>query len=69
VLSALGPDRVSIVATSSKVATLVPPVLYIDADDGLGGEPAGSRHPLLGYRRVRTGARQTTVLNVVDAAA
>ncbi|MFS0732039.1 NAD(+)/NADH kinase [Microbacterium sp. 1P10UB] len=69
VLAALGPDRVSIVATSSKVATLVPPVLYIDADDGLGGEPAGSRHPLLGYRRVRTGARQTTVLNVVDAAA
>jgi len=64
VVRALGPERVQILAGEEKVAALFPPVLLIDADpDGAGP------HPLLGYRAVRVGARQSTVLKVVDAAA
>lgn len=60
VLDLVGPDRVEIVATSEKVGGLFPAVLFVDAD-----EPVG----LLGYRRVRIGSRQSTVMKVVDAAA
>jgi predicted polyphosphate/ATP-dependent NAD kinase len=68
VVEAIGADRVEIVAAEDKVGGLVPPVLLIDAETGDGpdgGGPAG--HPLLGYRRVRTGARQSTVMRVEAA--
>jgi predicted polyphosphate/ATP-dependent NAD kinase len=65
VIAAIGADRIRILATEDKVGALFPPVLLIDSD------PAGdgAQHPLLGYRRVHTGPRQSTVLKVVDAAA
>lgn len=65
VIGAIGADRIRILATEEKVGALFPPVLLVDSD------PAddGAQHPLLGYRRVHTGPRQSTVLKVVDAAA
>lgn len=63
VIAAIGPDRIHILATQEKVAALFPPVLLVDADSGRPGAP----HPLLGYRRVLTGGRDSTVLRVVDA--
>ncbi|MDN3496690.1 NAD(+)/NADH kinase [Planococcus sp. APC 4015] len=65
VIAAIGAERIHILATEEKVGALFPPVLLIDADRDHGGGP----HPLLGYRRVRTGCHQSTVLRVVDAAA
>ena len=67
VLRAIGPDQVEIVAGEAKIAALMPPVLLVDADDTPGAR--AQDHPLLGYRRVRTGPRRSTVMNVVDAAA
>lgn len=61
VLAAIGAEHVRIVATEDKVAALFPPVLLVDSDEG-------ASHPLLGYRRIQTGARQSTVMKVVDAA-
>ncbi|WP_285028580.1 NAD(+)/NADH kinase [Plantibacter sp. ME-Dv--P-122b] len=63
VVDAVGAEHVDIVATTEKVGALLPPVLYVD-DDGAGGT-----HPLLGYRRVRVGRRESTVMRVLDAAA
>ncbi|MCH6230887.1 NAD(+)/NADH kinase [Microbacterium sp. CFH 31415] len=65
VIAAIGADRVRILATEEKVGALFPPVLLVDSDPAGHGE----QHPLLGYRRVHTGPRQSTVLKVVDAAA
>lgn len=65
VIDAIGPERVHILATEEKVGALFPPVLLVDSDPV--GE--GAQHPLVGYRRVHTGPRQSTVLKVVDAAA
>ena len=65
VVAAIGAERIHILATEEKVGALFPPVLLVDSDPV--GE--GAQHPLLGYRRVRTGPRQSTVLKVVDAAA
>ncbi|MEO8093626.1 MAG: NAD(+)/NADH kinase [Pseudolysinimonas sp.] len=58
VIESVGATRVEIVATSQKVGGLFPPVLYVDTE-----EPVG----LLGYRRVRIGARQSTVMKVSAA--
>ncbi|WJL96332.1 NAD(+)/NADH kinase [Microbacterium sp. ET2] len=70
VVAAIGAEQVDIVATEDKVAGLHPPILFIDADPSPQRPGSGaSSHPLLGYRRVRTGARDIRVLNVVDAAA
>ncbi len=60
VIGRIGAERIEIVASAEKVGALSPPVLYVDAD-GPGD--------LVGYRRVRTGAKRSTVLRVVDAAA
>lgn len=65
VIAAIGPERIRILATEEKVGALFPPVLLVDSDPAGDGE----QHPLLGYRRVHTGPRQSTVLKVVDAAA
>jgi predicted polyphosphate/ATP-dependent NAD kinase len=65
VIAAIGAERIRVLATEEKVGALLPPVLLVDSDP----DDAGSRHPLLGYRRVHTGARQSRVLRVVDAAA
>jgi predicted polyphosphate/ATP-dependent NAD kinase len=65
VVSAIGVPRILILATEEKVGALFPPVLLVDADP----DEAGTQHPLLGYRRVHTGPRQSTVLKVIDAAA
>lgn len=65
VIAAIGADRIHILATEQKVGGLFPPVLLVDADP----VPDRAPHPLLGYRRVRTGPRQSTVLRVIDAAA
>jgi predicted polyphosphate/ATP-dependent NAD kinase len=65
VIAAVGAERIRILATAEKVGALFPPVLLVDADP----EDEGAQHPLLGYRRVYTGPRQSTVLKVVDAAA
>jgi predicted polyphosphate/ATP-dependent NAD kinase len=65
VIAAIGAGRIRILATEEKVGALLPPVLLIDADP----HDDGAQHPLLGYRRVYTGPRQSTVLKVVDAAA
>ncbi|KAA9106591.1 ATP-NAD kinase family protein [Microbacterium rhizomatis] len=65
VVSAIGAERVHILATEEKVGALFPPVLLIDIEP----DEVRGTHPLLGYRRVRTGPRQSTVLRVVDAAA
>lgn len=65
VIAAIGAERIHIVATEEKVGALFPPVLLVDSDPS--GD--GAQHPLLGYRRVHTGPRQSTVLKVVDAAA
>jgi predicted polyphosphate/ATP-dependent NAD kinase len=58
VLERIGAERVDIVGSDEKVAALLPPDLYVDAE----GTPG-----LLGYRRVRTGTRRSTVMRVVDA--
>jgi predicted polyphosphate/ATP-dependent NAD kinase len=65
VIAAIGAQRIHIIATEEKIGALFPPVLLVDADL----DEQSSPHPLLGYRRVRTGPRQSTVLRVVDAAA
>lgn len=65
VIAAIGAERVHILATQEKVGALFPPVLLVDVEP----DDAHIPHPLLGYRRVRTGARQSIVLRVVDAAA
>ncbi|WP_439593453.1 ATP-NAD kinase family protein [Microbacterium sp.] len=65
VISSIGTDRIHILATEQKVSGLFPPVLLVDAEP----DPDRAPHPLLGYRRVRTGPRQSTVLRVIDAAA
>lgn len=65
VINAIGVERIQILATEEKVGALFPPVLLVDADR----ENGDGDHPLLGYRRVRTGPRQSTVMRVVDAAA
>ncbi len=62
VVAAIGAGAVEVVATTAKVGALTPPVLLVDSD-------AAGAHPLLGYRRVRTGARQSVVMKVLDAAA
>jgi predicted polyphosphate/ATP-dependent NAD kinase len=62
VIERLGADRIEIVATNDKVAGLFPPVLFVDVGDDA-GEPVG----LLGYRRVRIGIRQSTVMKVSAA--
>lgn len=70
VVAAVGADNIEIVATEDKVGALHPPVLFVDADPSPGlAAGSSSPHPLLGYRRVRTGARDIRVLRVVDAAA
>lgn len=69
VLEQIGADRVSIIATEEKIGGLFPPVLFIDVDDEhLPQSSSGGKHPLEGYRRVRTGPRQSTVMRVVNAA-
>ncbi|MGN6502308.1 MAG: ATP-NAD kinase family protein [Pseudolysinimonas sp.] len=55
VIDILGADRVDIVATNEKVAGLFPAELFVDAE-----QPVS----LLGYRRVRIGARHSTVMKV-----
>jgi predicted polyphosphate/ATP-dependent NAD kinase len=65
VIAAVGAERIRILATAEKVGALFPPVLLVDADP----DDEAAQHPLLGYRRVYTGPRQSTVLKVVDAAA
>lgn len=59
VIDSIGADGVEIVATSEKVAGLFPAELFVDLDDH-SGRPVG----LLGYRRVRIGARHSTVMKV-----
>jgi predicted polyphosphate/ATP-dependent NAD kinase len=59
VLDAVGTDNVEILAARTKIAALHPPVLRID----LGDEHATA--PISGYRKVRTGPGQLTVLQVV----
>ncbi len=60
VIDRIGVERVDIVSTADKIGGLFPPVLYVDLDGA---------DRLLGYRLVRTGARQSAVMKVVDAAA
>ncbi|MFC6235618.1 hypothetical protein ACFPZL_11050, partial [Leucobacter soli] len=71
VIGRIGADRVSIVAAEEKIGGLFPPVLLIDVDDDRRATGDGDRrpHPLEGYRRVCTGARQSSVMRVIDAAA
>jgi predicted polyphosphate/ATP-dependent NAD kinase len=59
VLSAVGADHIEILAARGKVAALDPPVLRIDVGD----EHATA--PITGYRKVRTGRGQSTVLRIV----
>jgi len=59
VIERVGAERVDIVATADKIGGLVPAILFVDLD----GADA-----LLGYRRVRTGVGQSTVMKVVNAA-
>jgi len=58
VIDSLGAERIEIVATGEKVGGLFPAVLYVDVE-----QPVG----LLGYRRVRIGARHSTVMKVSAA--
>ncbi|MBX3099377.1 MAG: NAD(+)/NADH kinase [Salinibacterium sp.] len=60
VIDSIGVDRIHIVATAEKVSALFPPVLLLDVD---------TPSSLVGYRKVRTGSRNSTVMRVVDAAA
>ncbi len=59
VIERIGVERIDIVATEEKVGGLFPPVLLVDVD--------GPSH-LVGYHKVHTGARKSTVMRVVDAA-
>ena len=59
VLGFIEDDEIVIVANEEKLISLDPPVLRVD----FGGEPGSAT--LIGYRRVRTGPRTTTMLKVV----
>lgn len=60
VVSAVGEENVTILASEEKIATLDPPVLLVDA--GVDGPAA----VLGGYRRVYTSPRKSRVMKVVE---
>ena len=61
VLRAIGPDRVLVVATPSKLAALAAGNLYVDTGD------AALDKAFAGYRRVLTGPGQESVVRIVAA--
>lgn len=62
VIERIGVESVCIVASEAKISGLFPPILLVDVGD------ARALHPLVGYRRVHSGAGHHTVMNVVNAA-
>jgi predicted polyphosphate/ATP-dependent NAD kinase len=62
VIEAVGEKNVTIVAARSKIDSLSPPVLWVDAGT------AAPAAPLVGYRRVHTGVAHSIVMRVQSAA-
>ena len=61
VVDRIGVERIHIVGSERKMHELMPPWLLVDVGD------EAPESPLIGYRRVHTGARQSKIMKVVDA--